>query len=225
MPESEHMPVVRALLSKPPLGPDGKPIEDFNVYVGDFGIGFPGSELRKLHERDEGKYFIEMTKRIEYAHERFITLSGADNERAFRQEFWSKQLYDDLIEKENDYLVLLEPVENTVWTERLSGILGTLATIYRQRGELQACYDLCKPEKGWYDRMLRMYETHVRLRKEQGWGSLLERSQEARCYKDLRYKYHRILLNLSVDLISSNLQHHAGGHTTQANAYHKRNHS
>ena len=55
-PKSEHMDVVRAVLEKPPLGPDGKPIEDFNIYIADFGIGFPGSELRKLVQKDGGKW-------------------------------------------------------------------------------------------------------------------------------------------------------------------------
>ena len=106
-------------------------------------------------------------------------------------------------------MTLLEPVENSVWTERLSGVLGTLATIYRQRGDLVECYNLVRPAssgvQGWYDRMLTMYARHVQLREEQGWKtteSMYAPISERKCLKGLRYKYHRIVVNLSVDLLA-----------------------
>ena len=96
--------------------------------IGEFGVGHPGTKLRDLFECNDGKLILPLIQLIQQTAERAMVLSGPG---CFGLEYFAKKLYDDLNEKEEEYLLLLEPLENSIWTEKICGILGTLATIYR----------------------------------------------------------------------------------------------
>ena len=170
-----------------------------STMIYEFAVGHPGSALNELSERDGGEFLKGMTHVLMRAHGRFVTTAGK-TEQTFASERDMKALYDDLKAKEEQYMLLLEVPENSVWTERISGMLGTLCTIWRQRGSYLPCRECLE---GWYTRMLSTYEKHIHTRHAELWGSAAYRSRETKCCKVLWYKYHMIKLNLSVGLVKT----------------------
>jgi len=197
-----QMPMKRIFLTNPPKDHRGQPVPNFQPLCDDFAIGFDGSALRALYQRDGGKDFRRMVNIVLEAFERFSTTAGI-SERTFTQEYWTKRLWDDLKAHGADYELFLEPVQNYVWTERCSGILGTLATIYRQRGAYQECRQLME---GWYVRMLHKYKAHVEAREFVNGVRNLDYVAELTCLKGLFYKYHRIRINLAVAMLQPPMQ-------------------
>ena len=59
-----------------------------------------------------------------------------------RHEASYKAFYDDIVEDESIWMSFFEHPDNDEHAEHTCGILGTLATIYRQRGDLQNCEDV-----------------------------------------------------------------------------------
>ena len=178
-----------------PSDPDEVDGENFKM-VYEFAVGFPGSGLRDLSEREE---FKEMSQVLMRAHRRFAITAGFSGIQ-FTTEKRIKELYDDIKDKEELYMILLEPVENSAWTEKISGMLGTLCTIWRQRGSYHPCRELLE---GWYTRMLELNGKQVQTRIAEGWGSPEDRLLEQQCLKVLWYKYHLIRLNLSMGIVQT----------------------
>ena len=79
-----------------------------------------------------------------------------------------------------------------VWAERTCGILGTLATIYRQRGLYAECDMVMKP----YKQILDLYNAMVQARK----ALKLSDNDELVCARNLTFKYHKIAAYLAPSL-------------------------
>ena len=79
-----------------------------------------------------------------------------------------------------------------VWAERTCGILGTLATIYRQRGLYAECDSVMKP----YKQILDLYNAMVQARK----ALKLSDNNELVCARNLTFKYHKIAAYLAPSL-------------------------
>ena len=75
--------------------------------------------------------------------------------------------------------------ENHVHTERACGIINTLATIYRQRGDIEAC----EPVLDLGGKLIQRYERAA---------SVINDAMTRKCCGDLTYKYNLIRYNLGL---------------------------
>jgi len=193
-------------LHDPPLDARGRPVGDFQPMLDDFAIGNEGTPLRALYDRDDHKAWHRMCNLILTAYERFVHTAG-DLTIAATQEYFAKSLLDDMVANKSDYELLLEPLDMYLWSERLCGILGTLATIYRQRESFAECRLLLE---GWYVHIINKHKHHVETRIKLKVPAPLDRPQSgytmAECLRVLTYKYHRIRLNLATDLYMRSIE-------------------
>mmetsp|Transcript_13333 Transcript_13333/g.15535 ORF Transcript_13333/g.15535 Transcript_13333/m.15535 type:complete len:395 (+) Transcript_13333:123-1307(+) len=67
-----------------------------------------------------------------------------------------KDYYDDIVKNEDIWMSFFNYKANEEHVEHTCGILGTLATIYRQRGHLQACEDVLNMET----KVIQIYKRH-----------------------------------------------------------------
>lgn len=107
-------------------------------------------------------------------------------------------LYNDFVEHKVVWDALFSCVENRVFAERSSGILGTLATIYRQRVELEKCMAVMKV----YQQVLWRYREMA---------SEANTPDDIRCCRDLMFRYRNIDFNLcmmknDIDNAATNLR-------------------
>jgi len=104
-----------------------------------------------------------------------------------------KAFFDEFQANQHDWM-LFYSVENGqyVWAERSCGILGTLATIYRQRGLYAECDTVMKP----YKQVLDLYNAMVQARK----ALKLSDNNELVCARNLTFKYHKIAAYLAPSL-------------------------
>lgn len=95
-----------------------------------------------------------------------------------------QELYEDIVAHDEAWFGLFRQDQNYVHAERCVGILGTLATVYRQQGNLEMTEKVLRVDG-------RVLEAYMRL---------AERAPDNRpfqeCMVSLRYKYHVILFNL-----------------------------
>ena len=103
-----------------------------------------------------------------------------------RSESVYREYYDDLVADRATWLRFFEYKDNFQHAENTCGILGTLATIYRQRGWLEDC-----------ERVLDM-ESEVLVRYEQ--VSVGAEAAQVSCCQKLAYLYHIIRYNLCLQL-------------------------
>ena len=99
--------------------------------------------------------------------------------------------YDTMVAEEDAYFRLFENPAIEVWPERCSGLLGTYATILRQRGE----YERCQAVVRLYTRVIERYEAMTVATAPS--KSATERAATKRCVDGLFYKYLLIKFNLA----------------------------
>ena len=138
---------------------------------------------------NEAKLIADRRMVLQQAHLRFSTLSrmsynsGLDFERHYRD------LYDDIMEHYDLWFDKLFHVDTDDPTpaEFTTGILGTLCTILRQRGDLQECSEVMKT----YMAVLKRYQQMT-----EGCGS----KAQVDCCEGLTFKANIIRLNLGVQI-------------------------
>lgn len=92
--------------------------------------------------------------------------------------------YDDIVDSTSEWMTFFKHPENVEHAEHTCGILGTLATIYRQRGTLEICEEVLDME----DRVLQVYKQHC-LAQQSNTGM-------RRCFETLEFKCNHIRYNL-----------------------------
>ena len=93
-----------------------------------------------------------------------------------------REYYDDLEDNKEHWLAFFDTQQHHIDAEHTCGILGTLATIYRQRDVL----DICEKVLDMEDEVLTRYQR----------SSVLEGPGAVRCHDGLNYKYQIIRFNL-----------------------------
>ena len=91
--------------------------------------------------------------------------------------------YEDLMRDKDSWLQFLGEYDNNVFAERSCKVLGTLATILRQRGDVDECEVVLEME----GLILPLYERHAFA--SEGYSGLY-------LFEALEYKYNRIRYNL-----------------------------
>jgi hypothetical protein len=99
----------------------------------------------------------------------------------FRGERLYHAFFESLKQDQENWMSFLSEPGNNVYAERASGILGTLATIHRQRNELDVAEEVLDME----GTVLQMYNRHA-----------LASDEGRRCFEELEYKYNIIKYNL-----------------------------
>lgn len=104
-----------------------------------------------------------------------------------------RAFYDDVMANFRDWK-LFYSIENNqhIWAERSCGILGNLATIYRQRGNYTGCDEVMRP----YRHVIDQYGVMIAIRK----ARRLSDDNELVCLRGLTMRYHRIYANLALNL-------------------------
>ncbi|KAJ1471750.1 hypothetical protein T484DRAFT_1976931 [Baffinella frigidus] len=108
--------------------------------------------------------------------------SSAGGRGNMRGEQAYRAYYDDLEANREQWLAFFDMHQHYGDAEQTCGILGTLATIYRQRGVL----DMCEKVLDMEDEVLRRYQR----------SSAVEGPGAVRCYDELNYKYQVIRYNI-----------------------------
>ena len=101
------------------------------------------------------------------------------------------EFYETMVAEEDAYFRLFENPAIEVWAERCSGLLGTYATILRQRGE----YARCQAVMRLYTRVIERYEAMTVATAPS--KSNTERAATKRCVDGLFYTYLLIKFNLA----------------------------
>jgi hypothetical protein len=116
------------------------------------------------------------------SHREFVVLDGNFKGERFYYDFFA-----DMIKNRKLWFRLFEIDENHILAECSVGMLGTLATIYRQRGELKKATDVMELDEC----VLIRYEDMISRLSVADPGLLP-------CCHDLRFKYNHIRMNLLV---------------------------
>ena len=112
-------------------------------------------------------------------------------ERAFRN------FYDDIVSDHATWIAFFRRPGNIEHSEHSCGMLGTLATIYRQRGEIELAATVLL---GVYQDVLTIYTTHCSLAGARARGlSAIDRGEEM-CCDSLTFKFNLIKNNLGIQL-------------------------
>eukprot|EP00121_Abeoforma_whisleri_P001159 Awhi_evm1s1029 len=102
--------------------------------------------------------------------------------------------YNSLVKDQEFWFALFsEPGLNDTVCEVSIGIIGTLATVQRQKGNFDFTSEILALDAklfGFYQKM---------VRKAQNWNA-------GYCYEELKYKYHMIHFNLNIDLYQEKRQ-------------------
>ena len=182
----------------------------------DYWTGEEGSDLKILTDSDLFKKKLLPT--LAKATHSFFTLGNAclltgkesSTASSFLGEKEYKELYDSMMEYDHEYFscFLLAP-ENSIWLEQMSGVIGTLATIYRQRGLYEECRIV---HQGLHKKLLNAYTTKVEEMKVSSnpsqysftsGGTKDDIDRQIACHKELLYKAARIAVNLYPSLNDS----------------------
>lgn len=107
----------------------------------------------------------------------------------FKHERVYLEYHEDLLQNEQDWVSFFSHPENYVHAEQTCGILGTLATIFRQRGDTES-YKKCEEVLDMEKKVLGLYKVSVDALDES------ERGSSIHCYNELEYKYCLIRFNL-----------------------------
>jgi hypothetical protein len=103
----------------------------------------------------------------------------------FKGEKSYRDYYDDLEDNKEQWLAFFDHPANYQHAEHTCGILGTLATIYRQRGDYSNCAAVLDMEQEvlfWYHRV-----------------SMGSSPAQMRCYNGLKFKWRHIRYNMCFD--------------------------
>jgi len=114
------------------------------------------------------------------AQQQFTLCAGAAPKRGERE---YSMLVSDFLENWDMWMALFSDDGNSVYCERICGILGTLATLYRWRGHIERASRVLELE----DIFLKLYE---------GMSERSTSRAQKECAAGLRYKYLVILYNL-----------------------------
>jgi len=149
----------------------------------------PPSILEKFHR--PYPQFIEINFKIlctAYLHftatSRTSDLGGGSN-NAFKGEMHYDTLFENMKSDEHDWFVFFEDDTNYVWPERCVGMLGTLATIHRNRGNLEKVHEILSLD----EKVLNRYSQMVQ-------NLAVDHNDKMKsCERGLRYKFFRIKAN------------------------------
>jgi hypothetical protein len=138
---------------------------------------------------EEATFFQERLAVLEKAHSQF-SMRAAMGESNFNFERLYQELHDDIL-KHDDYwfnnIFKLTGIDSK-YAERTVGILGTLATLLRQRGEVKKCRKILKLDA----KVLARYQEQTRL--------VPENYPQVFCCDSLTYKYNLIVANAETQL-------------------------
>ena len=112
---------------------------------------------------------------------------GGDTSKTFKGEEHYYRLYLNMLEHRHDWFVFFEDDMNYVWPERIVGILGTLATIHRNRHDNDLCEKILDLDECVLNRYLEMVQNPQIKNKDLA---------SEKCASGLHYKYCRIRMNL-----------------------------
>mmetsp|Transcript_25396 Transcript_25396/g.54946 ORF Transcript_25396/g.54946 Transcript_25396/m.54946 type:complete len:507 (+) Transcript_25396:78-1598(+) len=127
---------------------------------------------------------------LKQAHLRFEFLARAYGQSNLEFERYYRDLYDDIIAHRNIWFDVIFSADNSVnpvHAERTTGILGTLCTILRQRGDLEGCMEIMPTYMAVLERYQQMTD---------GCG----RPSQVECCEGLTYKANLIRINCGVQL-------------------------
>jgi len=149
----------------------------------------PGDNVDLQSAMNEAKFIADRRMVLQQAHLRFSCLarmsynSGLDFERYYRD------LYEDILKYHDTWFDKLFHVDtlDTTPAEFTTGILGTLCTILRQRGDLEECSEVMKT----YMAVLKRYQQMT-----EGCGN----RPQVDCCEGLTFKANLIRLNLGVQI-------------------------
>jgi hypothetical protein len=110
---------------------------------------------------------------------------GGDTSKTFKGEEHYHRLYLNMLEHRHDWFVFFEDDMNYAWPERIVGMLGTLATIHRNRHDNDLCEKILDLDECVLNRYLEMVQ-NPKIRVD---------ATEI-CASGLHYKYCRIRMNL-----------------------------
>lgn len=114
--------------------------------------------------------------------------NGGRMNKQFLGEAKYRDYYDDLVSNEEEWLEFFHHPLNTEHAEHTCGVLGTLATIYRQRGSYEQCGQVLEME-------MKVMDIYKQLSSAPG----ISRAQII-CCEGLEYKMNMIRFNLNMNL-------------------------
>ena len=153
----------------------------------------PGADLNAYL-----KLYSERSVVLKHAYMRFSGMFRAPGESTLEFERYYQDLHKDILEHrdfwfEEMFRIHDEPtLENSGNAERATGILGTLCTILRQRGDLDGCMEVMET----YMQVLKLYQQMTDLNCEQNPGD----TKMKFCCDVLTYKANLIRINCGVQL-------------------------
>jgi hypothetical protein len=128
------------------------------------------------------------------AHSNFVMRGQSSN--PFKAEAEYQNLYKSLVNEEAIWLKFFAHDAAVEWAERCTGMIGTYATILRQRCD----YVLCETVVfGWYTRLLGFYAASTK--RQNPAKTAMERALIKRCLDGFTYKYLMVKNNLLTNLL------------------------
>jgi len=107
-----------------------------------------------------------------------------------------RDYYDDIFKNETEWMTFFDHPRNFVNAEHTCGILGSLATIYRQRGGM---YKMCDQVLDMEEKVLNRYKRSLGALKGKGIMELfdgVEETQHLQCYDTVEFKYYVLRFNV-----------------------------
>ncbi|KAL7552087.1 hypothetical protein ACHAWF_015299 [Thalassiosira exigua] len=149
----------------------------------------PDCENVEEYLNDSGNLLMDRLVILKQAHLRFSCFSRVSHQSTMDFERHYTELYEDIVEHRDVWFDNFFNADNPNPTraEFATGILGTLCTILRQRGELRKCNEVMKTYAAVLERYQRMTE-----------GCGIEAQIE--CCEGLTYKANIVRINLGVQL-------------------------
>jgi hypothetical protein len=137
----------------------------------------------------DATFFRERLAVLEKAHMQF-SMRAAMGQSNFNYERLYQKLHDDILKHETYWFNTIFPMQglDNKYTERTIGILGTLATMLRQRGDVHKAHKILKLDR----RVLERYQAQTRL--------VPHNKPQVFCCDSLTYKYHLIVVNAEAQL-------------------------
>jgi hypothetical protein len=137
----------------------------------------------------EATFFRERLAVLEKAHLQF-SMRAAMGQSNFNYERLYQKLHDDILKHETYWFKSIFPLQglDNKYTERTVGILGTLATMLRQRGEVKKAQKILTLDR----RVLERYQAQTRL--------VPHNKPQVFCCDVLTYKFHLIAVNAETQL-------------------------
>lgn len=150
----------------------------------------PGMSMKEAMQFNVDVIQPRMAK-LSMAHLRFEMFAKLYGNSNMEYERYYRDLYQDICEHKDTWFnfVFKEDTRETQHCERATGILGTLCTLLRQRGDLKECMEIMP----MYTKVLERYQQMSAARPG-------VEEEQVDCCKALTYKYHLIRINCGIQL-------------------------